>query len=196
MEAPYSIKVPVNFQNPIEQIIHTELMVPFSIPGVVVVVAHGGKIVIDQAVGMANVRSEVAASTANYHRIASISKVFTKAAVQRLIKQGKLSLETCVFPCVFGDSINYKICANSDKITVQHLLTHTTGSWPTTTRTVDPMFFRPSMNHKLHIQSVLFETKLDNLGEYCYSNFGYCILGRVIEIVSGQPYIDFVRNEF
>ncbi len=126
-------------------------MVPFQIPGVLVVVALNGKIMIDQAFGLANTRAKIEASTANYHRIASISKVFTRAAIKRLISQGKLCLDTCVFPSVFEDTINYKICANSDKITVNHLLTHTTGSWPTTTRTVDPMFSRPSMNHKLHI---------------------------------------------
>jgi CubicO group peptidase (beta-lactamase class C family) len=105
-------------------------------------------------------------------------------------------MDTCVFPSVFGESINYKICANSELITVHHLLTHTTGSWPTTTRTVDPMFSRPSMNHKLLIQSVLYETSLNNLGDYCYSNFGYCILGRVIEKLSGLSFIDFIRSEF
>lgn len=37
----------------------------------------------------------------------------------------------------------------------------------------------------------------DPVGEsYCYSNFGYCILGRIIEKVTGKSYIDFIRERF
>lgn len=107
-------------------------------------------------------------------------------------------MNTKVFPEIFDRDINYSICQNSEKITIEHLLNHMVGAWPTTTRSEDPMFSREQLSHKLLIQSVLYETKLEEeVGKtYTYSNFGYCLLGRVIEKVTGKTYIDFLRDTF
>lgn len=45
---------------------------------------------------------------------------------------------------------------------------------------------------------MLYETTLNEAvgEEYCYSNFGYCLLGRVIETVTGMPYIRFIQESF
>ena len=52
-------------------------MVPYQIPGVCLVVSRSNQILINKAFGFANVKSNIKASTQNYHRIASISKTFT-----------------------------------------------------------------------------------------------------------------------
>ena len=93
-----------------------------------------------------------------------------------------LSLQTKVFPEVFKGQFDVSKAAS--EITIEHLLDHKVGHWPTTTRTNDPMFCKKDLNLKQLIQSVLKETKIkaDELGKtYLYSNFGYCILGRVVE---------------
>ena len=79
-------------------------------------------------------------------------------------------------------------------ITVDDLLTHTSGGWPNDS--TDPMFRFKSWD-----QSKLITWTLENLPltyppgqHWAYSNFGYCVLGRVIEKVSGQPYKDYVQQ--
>lgn len=62
-------------------------MIPFQIPGVMVVLSNEGKVIVNEAFGYSNVRNKVAANTSNLHRIASISKVFTKFALLRLVEQ-------------------------------------------------------------------------------------------------------------
>jgi len=107
-------------------------------------------------------------------------------------------MEMRVFPEIFGNDFNYSICQNSENITVGHLLNHMVGAWPTSTRAEDPMFSRVDLNHRILIQSVLYETKLgEEVGKsYTYSNFGYCLLGRVIEKVTKKTYVDYIRDQF
>src|SRR4029079_11605684 len=83
---------------------------------------------------------------------------------------------------------------NIEKITVQNLLEHTGGGW--TTDNQDPMFSHPEMNQKQLISWVLDNRPLDNAPgtHYAYSNFGYCLLGRIIEKVTGQSYAGYVQQ--
>jgi len=75
-----------------------------------------------------------------------------------------------------------------------HLLTHTCGGWQNNAS--DPMFRFPQMNHQQLIGWTLDHLPLAHTpGEHwAYSNFGYCLLGRVIEKVTGKAYRDFVRE--
>jgi Beta-lactamase len=57
------------------------------------------------------------------------------------------------------------------------------------------MFSRVELSHRILIQSVLHETKIES-ESYIYSNFGYCLLGRVIEKVTKKPFIDYIREKF
>lgn len=72
------------------------------------------------------------------------------------------------------------------------------GAWPTETRKVDPMFNYEGLSHKDLIKAVLNDTKLqeDPGKNYVYSNFGYCLLGRIIEQITGKIFIDFIRETF
>ena len=75
-----------------------------------------------------------------------------------LIKWGKINMETKVFPEIFGKYVNIDVCPGAEQITIQMLLNHTVGLWPTTTRSGDPMFNRKELNHRQLIQAVLKET--------------------------------------
>ena len=77
---------------------------------------------------------------------------------------------------------------------MQHLLEHSAGGW--TNDNADPMFQQPGLS-----QVDLISWTLDNAPltsdpgiNYAYSNFGYCLLGRIIEAVSGLSYGEFVRQ--
>lgn len=66
----------------------------------------------------------------------------------QLIKIGRLELNSKVFPDVFDSLYNYQVCAGSELITIEHLLNHTVGLWPTTTRSGDPMFNKKDLSLK------------------------------------------------
>jgi CubicO group peptidase (beta-lactamase class C family) len=81
-----------------------------------------------------------------------------------------------------------------EDITVGHLLTHICGGWPNDA--TDPMISNSQMSHQQLIAWTLANRPLNNPpgGAYAYSNFGYCLLGRIIEKVTRQSYADYVRS--
>ncbi len=75
-----------------------------------------------------------------------------------------------------------------EDITIEHLLTHTSGGWPNNDGH-DPMFHNPQMSQHELIAFTLRTRPLDHPPgtNYAYSNFGYCVLGRVIEKSRAGP---------
>src|SRR6202012_3927110 len=82
-----------------------------------------------------------------------------------------------------------------DQITIDHLLTHTAGGWPNDGR--DPATHNPQWSLRALIDWAIHNVALDRTPgtNFAYSNFGYCVLGRVIEHLTGQRYDDFVRQD-
>src|SRR5262249_28869415 len=79
-------------------------------------------------------------------------------------------------------------------ITLHHLLTHTGGGW--SNKSNDPMFQNPGMNQANLIAWTVRNRPLESPpGQaYAYSNFGYCVLGRVIEKITGMSYVEAVTQ--
>jgi CubicO group peptidase (beta-lactamase class C family) len=130
-------------------------------------------------------------------RIASVSKPITSAAIFKLIDQGKLRLTDKVFGpgAVLGNQYGSKPYSEDvQKITVQNLLEHTAGGWGNSHD--DPMFSNPTLDQGQLIGWVLDNRPLTSTTgtTFDYSNFGYCLLGRVIEKVTGQDYATAVQN--
>ncbi|MEM9217278.1 MAG: serine hydrolase [Cyanobacteria bacterium P01_F01_bin.150] len=137
---------------------------------------------------------------------ASMSKPVTSAAILKLVEQGKLKLSDKVFGdgALLGTTYGARAYSRQERaITVQHLLEHTAGGnqWdnnktPDSDTISDPMFSNRSYDHKELISWVLDNRRVDIEpgSAYHYSNFGYCILGRIIEKVTSQSYEDYVRT--
>jgi D-alanyl-D-alanine carboxypeptidase len=112
----------------------------------------------------------------------------------KLIEQGKLHMEDKVFgpDGVLGTSFgNFPYKKNITEITIDELLHHTCGGWSNDdSKYPDPMFSNPGLHVDELIGWTLDHIPLDNPPgtHYAYSNFGYCVLGRVIEKVTGFPY--------
>jgi CubicO group peptidase (beta-lactamase class C family) len=167
----------------------------FGVPALSIAVAFRGRLLYEDAFGMADGAAGDRATPIHRFRIASVSKPITASAVMDLVELGKLKLDARVFGRggVLGD--DYKRGAYKpyvEDVTVDHLLTHTSGGWPNDG--TDPMFHQPAMD-----RSELIAWALDALPpssapgtSYAYSNFGYCVLGRVIERVTGASYADHV----
>lgn len=168
----------------------------FSVPASSIAISRNGQFVYDEANGMADREKLEQVQQSSIFRIASVTKPITSVAIFSLIEQGKLNLNDKVFgpSGVLGNKYGkppYKQYVTD--VTVDNLLTHTSGGWPNDS--TDPMFRFDSWD-----QPKLIAWTLENLPltyppgqHWAYSNFGYCVLGRVIEQVTGQPYAAYVQ---
>jgi len=179
------------------QLAHT-FMETFSAPALSVAIVRNGRLVYEQSFGVVDRDTAELLRAGNLFRIASVTKPITSTAIFTLVEKGKLALSDRVFGSgsILGTAYGtppYRRYVTD--VTVDHLLTHTSGGW--TNDSSDPMFRFPRMDHAELISWTLDHLPLLNPpGEnYAYSNFGYCVLGRVIEKISGQSYADYVRGE-
>lgn len=169
----------------------------YHVPGMAIAVTYKGKLVYTGSYGYADTTQHIPVNAQHLFRIASVSKCITATAILKLAEAGKLSLDDRVFGpnALLGTTYGtppYR--EDLKKITIRQLLQHTSGGW--TNNGADPMFSHPNMNAGQLISWAIDHQPLDNIPGtvYAYSNFGYCILGRVIEKVSGMPYEDYVKK--
>jgi CubicO group peptidase (beta-lactamase class C family) len=172
-------------------------MQSYAVPGFSVAIGSAGKIIYQDAFGVADREKNEPLTPMHLFRIASVSKPITSTAIFSLIEQGRLHLGDRVFGpgAVLGTDFGAPpYHPQVDQITLEHLLTHTGGGWNNTRD--DPMFMHAGMSQAQLISFVLRERPLDHPPgqSYAYSNFGYCVLGRVIEKVSRQGYAAFVGD--
>ena len=168
----------------------------FGIPGLSVAISRHGRLVYREAFGLADVEAGEAATPSHLFRIASVTKPITSTAIYLLVEQGKVNLDDKVFApggwlrSYCGDNPSARL----QEITVHHLLTHTSGGWPNDS--TDPMFRDPSISRDDLISWTLANQPPANAPgtQWAYSNFGYCLLGRVIERTSAMPYAEFVTR--
>lgn len=153
-------------------------------------VAHKGKILLHKAYGVRNAVMKAPNDTSTRFPILSITKSFTSTLILKLQEQGKLSVQdklTNYFPDF----------PNGDKITLHHLLTHTSGIF-NYTQMIDEED-SAIVCHPVPKQRVLdlFWNKPLEFSpgkQYSYNNSGYFLLGMVIEKVTGKPYEQVVRE--
>jgi CubicO group peptidase (beta-lactamase class C family) len=161
-------------------------------PGATVLIAQKGQIIYHKAFGMANLELGVPMRTDHVFRIGSITKQFTGAAIMQLMEQGKLSLQdelTKFLP-------DYP--THGKKITIEHLLTHTSGiksytdmeAWDGQVQRKD--FTPEALVDYFKDQPMDFDPD----AEWRYNNSGYILLGVIIEKVSGQSYGDYITEHF
>ena len=177
-----------------------------NIPGATLTVARDGKIVYERGFGYSDLEKPTPMAANTTLRIASISKPVTAVAVLLLVDDGKLKLDDHVIDYLVRDK-KFALPKDADpawsRVTVRHLLQHS-GGW-NRDKSKDPMFELLAISRALELKQIAripdivryqLSRPLDFEpgAEYQYSNFGYCLLGRVIEAASGQPYETFVTE--
>jgi N-acyl-D-amino-acid deacylase len=184
-----------------------ELMTHFlethKLPGASLAVGRGGRVLYARGFGWADVDAKKPVRADSLFRLASISKSITGVAVMRAVEQGCLSLDDKVL-CWIPDLVPREIPdARWRDITLRHLLQHT-GGWDRD-KSFDAMFRAVPFAKELGVEPpakpedvirVMLKRPLDfTPGErYAYSNFGYCLLGRVLERLDGASYFESVRR--
>lgn len=155
----------------------------------VVVVAKDGKPVYQRAVGLADRRWNVPNRIDTRFNIASIGKMFTAVAVAQLAQQGKLSYDDTLAKLL----PDYPSRDIARRVTVRQLLAHTSGI--AQGFDLDRSFRRGFRTVKEYlpttaVDSLHFEpgTRLE------YSNYGYLLLGAIVERASGSDYYDYIRE--
>jgi CubicO group peptidase (beta-lactamase class C family) len=149
-----------------------------------VVVAQHGEVILNKGYGLADRAHGTPFTSETVFDIASISKQFTAAAVLRLEMQGKLKVEDRLkrfFPEAPPDKA---------AITLHQLLTHTAGL-PETLGPEDEPLSRSAFLKRV------FATKLVSPPgkKFLYSNAGYSLLAAVVEVASGRPFGDLLRDQ-
>jgi CubicO group peptidase (beta-lactamase class C family) len=171
----------------IDSTIKTEFNDPNG-PGGVFLVAQKGKIIYEKAFGKANLELDADLQTNNVFELGSMTKQFTAVAVLMLEEQGKLKV---------SDPIGKYIpdYPSGDKITIHHLLTHTSGIKDFTKMKTLSDIAQKDMAPKMMVDFFKNEPVDFAPGErFEYDNSGYVLLGYIIELVSGETYEDFVTK--
>lgn len=161
-------------------------------PGAIVSVYKEGEEVINECFGVCEDPNKA-------YPMASVSKLFTEAAINQLIAKNVLKKDTKVLDYL---NIQYEVKDQRTKqITIKQLLEHT-GGWDREL-TEDPLFAMDKFpqwvnSNQAFLKYVLINYRLDhNPGKVeSYSNFGYFLLGQVIEKATGQKYLDYINKEF
>lgn len=168
-----------------------ESMEEYQIPGAVILVVKDNEILYEQGFGYANLEQELKVDPSqSLFRIGSVSKLFTAMAIMQLVEQGLVDLEVDV-----NDYLTYFQIDTQQfqPIRVKHLLTHTPG--------FDEKIFGMAAEHYSDRQSLRDYLKenqpqmIREPGQYIqYSNYGFGILGLLIEEVSGLSYEKYIEE--
>ena len=167
-----------------------------SVPGVSIAITKQERLVFAKGFGYADTATGEKVHPNHLFRIASVSKPMTSIAIMKFIEQGNFSLNSKVFgsSALLGTTYGSKPYGQRVlDITVKHLLEHTSGF---SNDGGDPLFMNYNLNQKDLISWVLNNRtpKNDPGTTYAYLNFGYLLLGRIIEKVTGQTYENYLRN--
>jgi D-alanyl-D-alanine carboxypeptidase len=149
-----------------------------------------GKTVFAQAYGMADREKKTPNTLKTRFRLGSMNKMFTAVATLQLVQDGKLDLKAPL-----GNYLtDYKNKDIASKVTIEQMLTHTGGTGD---------IFGPEFDkNRLELKTLQDYVKLyGNRGpefepgsQWKYSNYGFLLLGVIVEKVSGQSYYDYVRD--
>jgi CubicO group peptidase (beta-lactamase class C family) len=155
-----------------------------------VLVARDGKPIFSQATGSADREKKTPNTLRTRFRIGSMNKMFTAVSTLQLVQAGKLGLKD-----PFGKYLtDYPNKEMASKVTIDQLLTHTGGTGD---------IFGPDFEqHRLELRTLQDYVKLygsralqfEPGNQWRYSNYGFILLGVLIEKVSGQSYYDYVQQ--
>ena len=148
-----------------------------------ILVIKEGELIINKGYGLANKDSKTLNNPNTIFDIGSNTKQFTSTAILKLVEQNKVTVT---------DSLNKffkELPIDKQKITIHQLLTHTAGFSESIGRDFS------EISQKDFFEKLFASKLLSEPGEkYSYSNTGYSILGRIIELASGQPYEAFLNE--
>ncbi len=175
------------------------------LPGLSAAVIKGGKLLLLRHYGLADVPSRRPVEDGTAFFLASLSKTTTGVGAMKLVEAGKLSLEEDI-----GAYLPFKVRNPKfpdRKITLRHLMTHTSGIHETGARLLslsrpgDPTMSLRELLEPYLVPGGATYTDGESYGprppgeSFLYSNFGAALVGLLLERVSGKPFATYMRDE-
>lgn len=150
-----------------------------------VLVAEGGKVIYKKGFGLANMEWNIPNKPDTKFRLGSITKQFTSMLILQMVEEGKITLEGKL-----SDYLPYYRQDTGKKVTIHHLLTHTSGI-PSYTGL--PNFGTEVSRDPFGVEEFVKKYCSGDLefepgSRFIYNNSGYFLLGAVIEKIAGKPY--------
>ncbi len=159
--------------------------------GCAALVAQKGQVIYKKAFGMANLELDVKMQPDMIFRIGSITKQFTAVAILQLMEQGKLSLQDDITKFI----PDYPTQGHT--ITIEHLLTHTSGIQSYTGMEKFGDIMRKDMKPEELIAFFKNEPMEFAPGtKWNYNNSGFFLLGYIIEKITGKTYPQYLEENF
>lgn len=157
-----------------------------------VLIAQGEKVLLEKACGEATKVWHVPNNIDTKFNLGSMNKMFTATAVMQLVEQGKIKLEDPISKYVDESWLPRSI---TDRVTVHHLLSHTSGLGSYFNDT----YFKSSRDLFRQVDDYKSLVQGDTLAfepgaRFQYSNTGMLLLGVVVEKASGSNYFDYIRK--
>jgi CubicO group peptidase (beta-lactamase class C family) len=155
-------------------------------------VAENGKVLFKKGYGLANMEWNIPNEPDTKFRLGSITKQFTSMLIMQLVEVGKIKLDKNISDYL----TNYRKDIGA-KVTIHHLLTHTSGI-PGYTEL--PKFFEDVSRNLFTVNEFIKTYCANDLefepgSKYKYSNSGYFILGAIIEKVTGKTYEEVLKDK-
>ena len=154
-------------------------------------VADNFDVVLKKGYGFANMEWNIQNAADTKHRLGSITKQFTSMLIMQLAEKGKIKLDGKL-----TEYLPYYRKDTGDNITIEMLLTHTSGIPSYTSeadfiKNVSRKFYKPDDFVKEHCSGDL---EFEPGKQYAYNNSGYFILGAIIEKITGKTYEAFLKE--
>jgi CubicO group peptidase (beta-lactamase class C family) len=162
-----------------------------DLPGFVVAISYKGKILLNKAYGYADIDKKVKLTPNHIFRVASHSKTFTATALMQLQEQGKLKIDD--YAVTYLPWLKDHKDKKWQNVTIRQLMSHGAGIIRDGQNSSFWQLERPFPNAKQLKEEILqSDLVIDNNTKLKYSNFGYSLLGLLIESISGKTYNNYV----
>ena len=169
-----------------------QFMTKYKVPGISVAISKDEQTVYKAGYGFAVTSTEQRVTPQTLFRLASMSKQQTTLAIMNLYEDGLLDLDDNVFGKggILEKEFGTEVMPDVDKVTVRHLLQHT-GGWGS-----DPIYVSSSATLEQRIADMVQKKALKYApgSTYDYSNFGFCVLGKIVEALSGKDYETYLKE--
>ncbi|HZG54131.1 MAG TPA: serine hydrolase domain-containing protein, partial [Pyrinomonadaceae bacterium] len=154
-------------------------------------VAENGRVIYKKGLGLANMEWNVPNEADTKFRLASITKQFTAALILQLVDQGKLKLDGKL-----SDYLPDYRKDVGDKVTIHHLLTHTSGipSYTSLPKFMEEASRTPYQVAEFVKKYASGDLEFEPGAKFRYNNSGYFLLGAIIEKIHGKPYEQVIKE--
>ncbi|MCE7741677.1 MAG: beta-lactamase family protein, partial [Candidatus Heimdallarchaeota archaeon] len=164
-----------------------------NLPSTAVSLLDGDNIVYQRVTGFSNIEEEYEADDNTVYKAGSISKLFTAIEIMRLYEEGLVDLDAPITTYLPDFSISSRF-NDTEPITIRNILSHRSGlprngnlplwAWDNTT------YVMRDLVASLEESNVAYPANY----RFKYSNIGYNILGRIIEVVRGEWFAIYMRD--